>query len=46
MQGDCARICFLRLEPLRVNDTGLVLAFFGVLDLEDFKLFLDEFLDF
>ena len=46
MQGDCARVFFLRFEFDRVNDTGLVLAFFGVLERDDFKLVLDEFLDF
>ena len=46
MQGDCARVCFLRFELERVNDTGLVLAFFGVRERDDFKLVLEEFLDF
>ena len=45
MKGDCLRDGFLFFEFDLDSCTGFVLAFLGVLDLEDLKLYL-EFLDY
>ena len=44
MQGDYLRADFLRFEFDLGSCTGFVLDFFGVLDLDDLRLYL-EFLD-